>query len=136
MKIILPVVVLVLSAVGFSPVSANVYPIHVDVTHGAVCQFLGSCLLDADRFRDPTGRWQVSVNTDGTLSTSDPYHLLFDSDAQSIQLAVGNPLHSGDFIAPVENISLGQVAVEAVPVPASVWLFGSTLGILGLMRRR
>ena len=30
----------------------------------------------------------------------------------------------------------GDIALAAVPVPAAAWLFGSTLGVLGWVRRR
>jgi hypothetical protein len=49
----------------------------------------------------------------------------------SVDLAI-NPLTNGGFDA----ISIDNVTLQAVPIPAAVWLFGSGLGLLGWVRRK
>ena len=34
------------------------------------------------------------------------------------------------------DLASGNIAIEVIPVPAAVWLFGSALGLLGWVRRR
>lgn len=101
----------------------------------------------------PTGRINV---TNALLFLGDPNsvleegseNLLFSylaSNAAPIITAPGglfNPNALGNYqfaltvtngFFPVESIAM---EVQVVPVPAAVWLFGSALGLMGVMRRR
>lgn len=52
-------------------------------------------------------------------------------------IPAGGWIASSDFTQiPGVIYNQGSVTVAAVPVPASVWLFGSALGVLGWIRRR
>jgi hypothetical protein len=43
---------------------------------------------------------------------------------------------SGNYAFVQKKLSLTVTAVSTVPVPAAAWLFGSALGVFGLMRRK
>jgi hypothetical protein len=78
------------------------------------------------------------TNAGGTASlTLGSYNPLFPAqgsyEAVCVQSGIcGSPI-------PLSNIRLvtaGSVVAQVVPVPAAVWLFGSALGVMGLMRRK
>ena len=66
------------------------------------------------------------------------YSLSFDADSTLLSLAFRSTLNQGsiDESWGVDNLVISQT-VNAVPVPAAVWLFGSgLLGLVGVARRK
>jgi hypothetical protein len=89
-----------------------------------------------------------SVSTNAALIGPNQFALQYPGFSPSLILRFANPLSSGgtdSLVAgnswecmncnPVRFVT-GGAAVEVVPVPAAVWLFGSALGILGWARRQ
>lgn len=78
------------------------------------------------------GQLHSSVYTSSTTGTDN------DWDQVSFQFVADSATTAIAFVgsAGVNYIGLDNVAVNAVPVPAAVWLLGSALGGLGFARRR
>jgi hypothetical protein len=84
----------------------------------------------------PTGFSLVNWSLTGTVTPA----ALFSDLATDIDFSIQNTLQafaaSPDYALVQKKLSLTITAVSTVPVPAAVWLFGSGLGLLGLLRRR
>ena len=90
-----------------------------------------------------------SASTTSGLFGPDRFALEYPYFSPTLVLRFANPLSSGgtDFLltglnsyecmncSPYRVVTAGA-AVEVVPVPAAVWLFGSALGVMGVMRRK
>lgn len=74
-----------------------------------------------------TGRGFAYLN--GTFTTRPNYHLSgLGAGAATLSLQSSN----FNLVDP----TAGHFLVKVVPVPAAVWLFGSALGVMGVMRRK
>jgi hypothetical protein len=72
------------------------------------------------------------VNKLGDLSVN-----LLGLGVANINMAINSVY--GDFYSTgsqLQNVTLGGAQINVVPVPAAVWLFGSALGLMGVVRRR
>jgi hypothetical protein len=85
----------------------------------------------------PTGFELANWSLTGVITPAE----LFSDLATDVDFSIQNTLQA--FAGPFPNyafvqkkLSLQVTAVSTVPVPAAVWLFGSALGVFGLMRRR
>jgi hypothetical protein len=91
-----------------------------------------------------------SVSVNPLLIGPAQFALAYPGFSPTLVLRFANPLSSGgtDFLLTDNSKSYecmncspfrlvaGGAAVEVVPVPAAVWLFGSALGVMGWMRRK
>jgi len=94
----------------FQPVNAD-FSVFADVTTGCtggLCDAISTLNLDMLRYR-------LIISYDGSFSS-----------------------FAGDFQGQTDNNSMVYATLDsaAIPVPAAVWLFGSSLGLLGWLRRR
>lgn len=84
----------------------------------------------------PTGFGFANWSLTGTVTPA----ALFSDLATDIDFSIQNTLQafatSPNYAFVQKKLSLTVTAVSTVPVPAAVWLFGSGLGLLGLLRRR
>ena len=90
----------------------------------------------------------TGLNGDLSISTFDVTAFIFNASVQAAGFAgfiarYPNELAGGaqkNWLDPDDNFGIGSpwlvVEFTPVPIPASVWLFGSALGLLGWMRRR
>lgn len=83
--------------------------------------------------------WRTGLFNLSNLGTaSDPLYLYavqFASGSSQLGFATVTALQSGG-VPLLARISNGAIDVSVVPVPAAAWLFASSLGLLGLARRR
>ena len=66
---------------------------------------------------------------------------LFSDLATDVDFSIQNTLQAfagafPNYAFVQKKLSLQVTAVSTVPVPAAAWLFGSALGVFGLMRRK
>jgi hypothetical protein len=84
----------------------------------------------------PTGGPLVNWSLTGVITPA----ALFSDLATDIDFSIQNTLQafasSPSYAFVQKKLSLQVTAVSTVPVPAAAWLFGSALGVFGLMRRR
>lgn len=84
----------------------------------------------------PTGGPLVNWSLTGTVTPA----ALFSDLATDIDFSIQNTLQafatSPNYAFVQKKLSLTVTAVSTIPVPAAVWLFGSSLGLLGWLRRR
>lgn len=109
-----------------------------DIPRGTISTFNFEVLVDnnsASIIYEPI--WSVAANSSFTLDQNDPNFWDY-LPSGTIQIPLPPEIGSGvDIKFKITNISAGKVDVAAVPLPASVWLFGSGLiGMVALARRR
>ncbi|MFW2406020.1 MAG: hypothetical protein ACN4GT_14710 [Gammaproteobacteria bacterium] len=98
--------------VDLSPVIAADFSAFTDIVDlpddctGSLCPLIPILTLDMNRFR-----------------------LVLDYNA-------GFTAFAGDFVGQTASNSMVYATLNSVPVPATFWLFGSALGLLGWMKRR
>lgn len=80
----------------------------------------------ADFFFDTTGKTYEDM---GWIAIN--WSFIADDSSATLEFRSLVPTLDAGFGAAIDNVS-----VSAVPVPATVWLFGSALGFLGWMRRK
>ncbi len=94
---------------------------------------------------NPQFNWNTSTPTGGpfvnwSLTGSVTPAALFSDLATDVDFSIQNTLQafaaSPNYAFVQKKLSLTVTAVSTVPVPAAVWLFGSSLGLLGWLRRR
>jgi len=87
------------------------------------------------------GSWETFsmsiLEADWVITTGNWSSLLANVSSLSLKIeAVGNNDQPGD-IDGIDNVFLSDTPLSAVPVPATVWLFGSgLLGLVGMARRK
>jgi hypothetical protein len=84
----------------------------------------------------PTGFALANWSLTGVITPA----ALFSDLATDVDFSIQNTLQafasSPNYAFVQKKLSLQVTAVSTVPVPAAAWLFGSALGVFGLMRRK
>lgn len=83
----------------------------------------------------------TALNAEGAGETSLAweqfvYHSLLPSSTDTLTFTFRNGDPSSDFNAAFDSVVISTVEANAVPLPASIVLFGSGLGIVGVLSRR
>ncbi len=94
-------------------------------------------LLSFDFLRGAESRIEVSGYLDGQLqySATDALGNLFEKNVTLDWFGIDEVVFTNSS-RNFNSIGIDNLVVNAVPVPAAVWLFGSGLGLLGWMRRK
>jgi hypothetical protein len=116
----------------------------VDWQPQATSDYLFDVALRTDEFGD-IDRLKVYVNWRGSLAQDDGFisaTFLYDwpegsnyiESSARYRLPIVNHLNPDNVAASINE--MGVWTTNVVPIPAAVWLFGSSLGLLGWFRRR
>lgn len=133
---------IVLDASGlFSDWASNGFPLAGEVYDSTYCTNSSTCTTpasnDISKFRYPIGPVPVSTSAFNVTGNTGVGTTLGQIGIGTDDGIGGSPMDNGPFSGFSVNLDFTSLTVTTVPVPASVWLFGTGLiSLLGITRKR
>ena len=114
----------------------NVYGTGYDKSSDS-CTLLGGAAVQYCNtdIRSYAGDWLNGFKADG-ITGCNSCELEMSLSGGVLTMRLRKPLVLADPVPPTNSFLQYEFNFQVVPVPAAVWLFGSALGLMGIMRRK